>query len=124
LLLFAPAAVGVGIAAGAVARLLQQATLEQKVPFTLRRHTVLLPVFAELLLGQFSFAQVRLVLQLFLQLFTVSVSTCVKWLPGNHTHSACKQGSQHVRVPATGLWHVLLVSHCQLQACMEPTDVA
>lgn len=52
------AAVGVGIAAGAVARLLQQATLEQKVPFTLRRHTLLLPVFAELLLGQFSYAQV------------------------------------------------------------------
>lgn len=52
------AAVGVGIAAGAVARLLQQATLEQKVPFTLRKHTLLLPVFAELLLGQFSFAQV------------------------------------------------------------------
>lgn len=53
-----PAAVGVGIAAGAVARLVQQATLEQKVPFTLRKHTLLLPVFAELLLGQFSFAQV------------------------------------------------------------------
>jgi hypothetical protein len=53
------AAVGVGIAAGAVARVLQQATLEQKVPFTLRKHTLLLPVFAELLLGQFSFAQVR-----------------------------------------------------------------
>lgn len=50
--------VAVGIAAGAAARLLQQATLEQKVPFTLRKHTLLLPVFAELLLGQFSFSQV------------------------------------------------------------------
>lgn len=58
LVLPAVAAVGVGIAAGAVARLLQQATLEQKVPFTMRKHTLLLPVFAELLLGQFSFAQV------------------------------------------------------------------
>lgn len=29
-----------------------------QVPFTLRKHTLLLPVFAELLLGQFSFSQV------------------------------------------------------------------
>ncbi|KAF6265803.1 peptidase family M48-domain-containing protein [Scenedesmus sp. NREL 46B-D3] len=50
--------VAVGIAAGAAVRLLQQATLEQTVPFTLRKHSLLLPVFAELLLGQFSFSQV------------------------------------------------------------------
>eukprot|EP00879_Flechtneria_rotunda_P000699 GHRR01000816.1.p1 GENE.GHRR01000816.1~~GHRR01000816.1.p1 ORF type:complete len:507 (+),score=148.08 GHRR01000816.1:216-1736(+) len=50
--------VGVGLAAGAVLRLAQGALLEQKVPFTLRKHTLLLPVFAELLLGQFSFSQV------------------------------------------------------------------
>jgi hypothetical protein len=29
-----------------------------QVPFTLRKHTLLLPAFAELLLGQFSFSQV------------------------------------------------------------------
>jgi hypothetical protein len=52
------AAVGLGIAAGVVARIIQGVTLESKVPFTLRKHTLLLPVFAELLLGQFSFSQV------------------------------------------------------------------
>eukprot|EP00878_Enallax_costatus_P000134 GHUV01000175.1.p1 GENE.GHUV01000175.1~~GHUV01000175.1.p1 ORF type:complete len:514 (+),score=173.27 GHUV01000175.1:224-1765(+) len=51
-------AVGVGIAAGVAARLLQISTVEQKVPFTLRKHTVLLPVWAELLLGQYSFTQI------------------------------------------------------------------
>lgn len=49
----------VGVAAGVAARLLQITTVEQKVPFTLRKHTVLLPVWAELLLGQYSFSQVR-----------------------------------------------------------------
>lgn len=50
--------VWVGVAAGVAGRLLQINTVEQKVPFTLRKHTVLLPVWAELLLGQYSFTQV------------------------------------------------------------------
>jgi Zn-dependent protease with chaperone function len=50
--------VGVGVAAGLAVRLLQISTVEQKVPFTLRKHTVLLPVWAELLLGQYSFSQI------------------------------------------------------------------
>jgi hypothetical protein len=41
------------------ARCLLPRACASQVPFTLRRHTILLPVFAELLLGQFSFAQVR-----------------------------------------------------------------
>lgn len=51
-------AVYIGLAAGAAARLGQQAFLEQTVPFTLRRHTLLLPVGAELAFGAQSYGQV------------------------------------------------------------------
>jgi hypothetical protein len=51
-------AVYIGLAAGAAARLGQQAFLEQTVPFTLRRHTLLLPVKAELAFGAQSYGQV------------------------------------------------------------------
>lgn len=47
-----------GAGAGVLARALQAAFLEQTVPFTMRRHTLLLPVGAELTMGQKSYEQV------------------------------------------------------------------
>lgn len=98
------AAVGVGIAAGAAARLLQQATLEQKVPFTLRKHTVLLPVFAELLLGQFSFAQ---------------VSGCTVYVPAA---PACPAPSWHPSAPICRVEAVPHNSLSPLARCWRPAS--
>lgn len=52
------ATVALGAGAGLLARVLQASFLEQTVPFTMRRHTLLLPVGAELTMGQKSYEQV------------------------------------------------------------------
>jgi hypothetical protein len=53
-----PSNVAVGLAAGAAARIGQQAFLEQCVPFTKRVHTILLPKGAEITMGAQSYKQV------------------------------------------------------------------